>query len=207
MIFGSKWLKWEDSDFERRIGDNSTRENCSMKKMRLYLIVVVLCLLFLLGNGLAETMYVTDRLYLSLRKGPSLEEPSLGVLESDTKVDVLETEGMWARVTAENGRKGWVIKRYLVNDLPKALVIEQLKEQMEKKNDIPETLRKENASLKQKIEGLENEIIEKDRRLETTGKESTLKRLKEIYATGILAFVGGVVIGYLVRRPKKTRRY
>lgn len=178
-----------------------------MKKMRLYLIVVVLCLLFLLGNGLAETMYVTDRLYLSLRKGPSLEEPSLGVLESDTKVDVLETEGMWVRVTAENGRKGWVIKKYLVNDLPKSLVIEQLKEQIEKKNDVPETLRKENASLKQKIEGLENEIIDKDRRLETTGRESTLKRLKEIYATGILAFVGGVVIGYLVRRPKKTRRY
>lgn len=178
-----------------------------MKKMGLYLIVVVLCVLFFLGNGLAETMYVTDRLYLSLRKGPGLGEPSLGLLESDTKVDVHETEGNWARVTAENGRTGWVMKRYLVQDLPKSLLIEQLKEQIEKKDDVPEMLQKENASLKQKIEVLENEIIEKSRHLETTSKERTLKRLKEIYATGILAFVGGIVIGYLVRRPKKTRRY
>lgn len=178
-----------------------------MKKMGLYVIVVVLCVLFFLGNGLAETMYVTDRLYLSLRKGPSLEEPSVGVLESDTKVDMHETEGGWARVTAESGRTGWVMKRYLVTDVPKALIIEQLKEQMEKKNEVPAMLQKENASLKQKIEALENEIIEKRRELETTSKEKTLKRLKEIYATGILAFVGGIVIGYLVRRPKKTRRY
>jgi len=178
-----------------------------MKKMGLNLIVVVLCVLFFLGNGLAQTMYVTDRLYLSLRKGPGLEEPALGVLESDTRVDMHETEGSWARVTAENGRTGWVMKRYLVEDVPKSVIIEQLKEQIEKKDDVPEMLQKENASLKQKIEVLENEIIEKSRHLETTSKERTLKRLKEIYATGILAFVGGVVIGYLVRRPKKTRRY
>jgi SH3 domain protein len=162
---------------------------------------------FLLGKGLAETMYVTDRLYLSLRKGPGLGEPSMGLLESDTKVDVLETEGNWARVTAENGRTGWVMKRYLVKDLPKSLIIDQLEEQIEKKDEVPEMLKKENASLKQKIKGLEDEIIEKTKHLETTGKESTLKRLKEIYATGILAFVGGIVIGWLVRRPKKPRRY
>ncbi len=178
-----------------------------MKKTRLYLIVVVLWLVFLLGNGLAETMYVTDRLYLSIRKGPGLGEPSLGLLESDTKVDVHETKGNWARVTAENGKRGWVMKRYLVKDLPKSLIIEQLKEQIEKKNDVPEMLQKENASLKQKIEALENEIIEKSRHLETANKERTLKRLKEIYATGILAFIGGIVIGYLVRRPKRTRRF
>jgi SH3 domain protein len=178
-----------------------------MKKTRLYLIVVVLCLVFLLGKGLAETMYVTDRLYLSLRKGPGLGEPSLGLLESDTKVDVLETKGNWARITTENGRTGWVMKRYLVNDLPKSLVIKQLEEQIGKKDEVPEMLKKENVSLKQKIKGLEDEIIEKTRHIETTGKESTLKRLKEIYATGILAFIGGAVIGWLARRPKKPRRY
>ncbi len=178
-----------------------------MKKTGLYLIFGGVCFLSLLATGLAETMYVTDRLYLSLRKGPGLGEPSLGVLSSDMKVEVLETEGDWARVRAEDGRVGWVIRKFLVADLPKPIVIQQLKEELEKKDMIPEKLRKENESLKEKIRVLENEIIDKNRRLEMTGKQSTLKRLKEIYATGVLALIGGIVIGYLVRRPKKTRRY
>jgi len=178
-----------------------------MKKTGLYLIFGVACFLSLVATGLAETMYVTDRLYLSLRKGPGLGEPSLSVLVSDTKVEVVETERDWARVKLEDGRTGWVMRKFLVADLPKPIIIEQLKEELNKKDMIPEKLQKENASLKGKIQALENEIMEKNRRLEMTGKQSTLKRLKELYATGILALVGGIVIGYLVRRPKKTRRY
>jgi len=176
-----------------------------MKKIRLYLILVVVCLLYAQGIGLAETMYVTDRLYLSLRNAPGPEQPSLALLTSDTKVDVLGTEGNWARVKLENGRTGWVMKRYLVKDLPKSLIIEQLKEQMEKKSVIPERLRKENASLKKKIDALQNEITKQSTRLKLATKESTMKRLKEIYATGIVALLGGIVIGYLVRRPKRPR--
>jgi SH3 domain protein len=177
----------------------------SMKKIPLYFILVVVCLLSVQGNGLAETMYVTDRLYLSLRKGPDTGEPSLMVLPSDTKVDVIETEGNWAQVKLESGKTGWVIKKYLVKDVPKSLIIEQLKEQMGKKSLIPERLQKENAALKKEIDGLKSEILQKNKRLEVTSKEKTLKRLKEIYATGIVALLGGIVIGYLVRRPKKSR--
>ena len=42
------------------------------------------------GTGLAETMYVTDRLYLSLRNAPDPEQRPLALLPSDTKVDVLD---------------------------------------------------------------------------------------------------------------------
>jgi uncharacterized protein YgiM (DUF1202 family) len=190
-----------------KTGHNTGKESCSMKKTGLYLIFGVTCFLFLVATGIAETMYVTDRLYLSLRKGPGLGEPSLGVIVSDTKVEVVETQGDWVRVKLEDGRAGWVIKKFLVADLPKPIIIEQLKEELNKKDTIPEKLNKENASLKEKIQALENEIMDKTRRLEMAGKQSTMKRLKELYATGILALVGGIVIGYLVRRPKKTRRY
>ena len=176
-----------------------------MKRISLYLILVVVCLLSVQGSGLAETMYVTDRLYLSLRKGPDLGQPSVVVIPSDTKVDVLETEGNWAQVKLEDGKTGWVMKRYLVTEVPKSLIIEQLKEQIEKKSLIPEGLQQENAALKKEIGALKSEIHKKDKSLEVTSKENTLKRLKEIYATGIVALLGGIVIGYLVRRPKKSR--
>ncbi|NIS60349.1 MAG: SH3 domain-containing protein, partial [Proteobacteria bacterium] len=101
------------------------------KTMKLYLCLIAVCLLWAQGNVLAETMYVTDRLHLSLRKGPDTGQPPVGLLPSDTKVEVLETEGNWAQVNLEDGRTGWVIKRYLVKDVPKSLIIEQLKAQLE----------------------------------------------------------------------------
>jgi len=130
------------------------------------------------------------------------------LLQSDTKVEVLETEGKWAKVQLENGRTGWVMKRYLVEDVPKSVIIEQLKGEIEEIKEIPERLRKENASLRKEIDTLQNQIIQQKTRLETTAKENTWKRIKEIYVAGIVALVAGLIIGYLVRslvkRPKRT---
>jgi SH3 domain protein len=179
-----------------------------MKKMKLFPYLIVICFLYGQGNGLAETMYVTDRLHLSLRTAPDPGGPSLMLLQSDTKVEVLETEGKWAKVQLENGRTGWVMKRYLVKDLPKSLLIEELKGQVEDSKIIPERLRKENATLKREIDTLQNQIIQQKTRLEITAKENTWKRIKEIYVAGIVALVAGLIIGYLVRslvkRPKRT---
>ena len=136
------------------------------------------------------------------------------------KVDVLETEGNWARVTAENGRTGWVIKRFLVEDLPKSLVIEEQKGQLKDKDLTLEGLREENASLKgqiadqatleakevalkKRIETLENQIDQQTQRLEMTTKENAQKRLKGISVTAIAALFVRVMIGYLVGRQKK----
>jgi SH3 domain protein len=179
-----------------------------MKKMTLFLYLTLIFLLYGQGNGLAETMYVTDRLHLSLRKAPGPGQPSLGLLPSDTKVEVLETEGKWAHVNLEDGRTGWVMKRYLVKDLPKSFIIDQLKGQIEESKALPERLRNENASLKKEIDDLRNQVIKQKTHLEVTAKENTLKRLKEIYVTGIVALIAGLVVGYLLRglvkKPKRT---
>ena len=179
-----------------------------MKKMTLCLCLIVICLLYGQGNGLAETMYVTDRLHLSLRTAPDPGGPFLMLLQSDTKVEVLETEGKWAKVQLENGRTGWVMKRYLVEDVPKSAIIEQLKGEIEEMKEIPERLQKENASLRKEIDTLQNQIIQQKTRLEITAKENTWKRIKEIYVAGMLALVAGFIIGYLVRslvkKPKRT---
>lgn len=179
-----------------------------MKNMKLYLYLIVICFLYGQGNGLAETMYVTDRLHLSLRNAPNPGGPFLMLLQSDTKVEVLETEGKWAKVQLENGRTGWVMKRYLVEDEPKSVIIEQLRGEIEESKEIPDRLREKNASLRKEIDKLKNQIILQKASLETTTKENTLKRLKEIYVAGAVALVAGFIIGYLVRslikKPKRT---
>ncbi len=174
------------------------KENCSMKYMKSHLILVVVCLLYGQGSGLAETMYVTDRLYLSLRNAPDPGQPSLDLLPSDTKVEVLETEGNWARVKLEDGRTGWVMKRFLVKDLPQSLIIEQLKEQLENRNISLEGLRQENASLKEEIENLKDQIIQQNERIEMMTKEKTLERRTKTYGPVIVALLVGLNIGCLL---------
>ena len=193
-----------------------------MKQMKLCLYLIAFFLLYGQGNGLAKTMYVTDRLYLSLRSAPDPEQPAMALLPSDTKVEVLGIENDWAEVSLEDGRKGWVMKRFLVKNLPKSLAIEELKAEIENKNTLLERLREENASLKRetpdptmveakqsalkkKIETLKNQISEQTKRLEMTAKENAVERLKAVYVTGMVALLVGLIIGYLVRRPKKKR--
>jgi SH3 domain protein len=194
-----------------------------MKTMKWYAFPIVFCLLFGHGKGLAQTMYVTDRLLLSFRSAPDPDQPAMKLLSSDTQVEVLATEGEWAEVKLEDGSTGWVMKRYLVSELPKSIVMEELKRELENKNVILARLEEEIASLKEavsdqnirqaeestfkrKIQTLQNQIAKQKKRLEMSTKENTLKRLKEVYVTGIVALSVGLIIGYMVRRPKKKRQ-
>lgn len=174
-----------------------------MRHGKLCLFLPLVFLLYAGRIGHAETMYVSDHLYLSLRNAPDPEQSAVDLLPSDTKVDVLETQGKWARVNLEDGRTGWVMKRFLVLDLPKSLIIQQLQRQIENKNIVIERLREEIASLEKEIEGLKSQLTQQNERIELTIKEGDRKRLKGIYTTGIMTLCVGFIIGYLVRSPKR----
>jgi len=195
-----------------------------MEKIKWYLFWGVLCIFCGQGSGLAETMYVTDRLHLSLRSAPDSDEPSVTVISSDTKVEVLETEDKWAKIMLENGRTGWVLKKYLVSNLRKSPVIEDLERKIEEKDRTLEGLQEENASLKEQISGLETlkaretvlnkeiedlrkKVVQQSKSLEAAKERKSFFKRKEVYGTGIVALALGLIVGYLVRRPDKNRFY
>jgi SH3 domain protein len=194
-----------------------------MKKMGLSLLIVVSCLFWAQASGLAQTMYVTDRLYLSLRSEPDAELPTITLLPSDTEIEVLSTEGQWAQVKLLDGRSGWVMKRFLVEDVPKSVIIEQLKQQIAKKDVLLEKLQAEMASLKErspeqattganedvlkrKIADLKNQILRQRRQVEARTKQQTLERLKNAYMIGIIALFVGLLVGYFLGKPRKRRQ-
>ncbi|NIS62444.1 MAG: TIGR04211 family SH3 domain-containing protein [Proteobacteria bacterium] len=174
-----------------------------MKRTKLYVFLIVVFVLNTKGIGLTETMYVSDRLYLSFRSVPDPEQPALDLLSSDTKVDVLENQGKWARVRLEDGRTGWVWKRYLVKDVPKSLIIEQLNRQIENQKITTKRLVEEIAARDKEIAALKNQIGQQNERFEMAVKESASNRLKGLYITGIVTLAVGFVIGYLARRHQK----
>jgi len=83
--------------------------------MRKRLLASILWILVLPAFCRAETMYITDRVEASLRTGKGLAAGSqyLGVVRTGDKVEVLATEGEYARVVVASGAEGWLHTRYL----------------------------------------------------------------------------------------------
>jgi len=111
-------------------------------------------------------MYVTDQLYLSVRSEPEEGQPSVGVIHSDTRVEVVETQEEWAKVILDDGRTGWVMKKYLVKDLPKSVLFEELRSEIKNKSFTIDDLERQTMDMSLKIEELEGQIQDKSRLIE-----------------------------------------
>lgn len=68
----------------------------------------------------AETRYVTDTLYVSVRQSPVDSAPALMTLQSGNSVEVVAEQGRFVKVKTTTGTEGYVLKQYLVTAAPKA---------------------------------------------------------------------------------------
>ncbi|MBW2183294.1 MAG: SH3 domain-containing protein [Deltaproteobacteria bacterium] len=115
---------------------------------------VVLISFILFSSPLhAKTMYVSDNLIITVRSNPGLEFRVVDQLTSNEKVDLLKTEKSWAQISYNN-KKGWVVKRFLTEEMPDSIQIAELKKTVKK----TENLEKENRALKQKNAEMEERI-------------------------------------------------
>lgn len=114
-----------------------------MKKTMLTVFLIILPVF-----GHAETKYITDRVEASVRSGKGLAAGSqyLGVVHNGDKVEVLATEGEYARVKLASGTEGWLHTRYLVADQPA---------ESEKQKEKNKPLQEELTKLKDEKAGLE----------------------------------------------------
>lgn len=87
------------------------------------------------GSVYADTRYVTDQLVISVRDGQNPSDIVLGYIKTATPVDVIEEIGDYSRIKTEGGLEGWVLTKYIVSEKPKALIIEDLKNEIQKLNE------------------------------------------------------------------------
>ena len=93
-------------------------------------------------SAMADTQYVSDLLIISVREGPEPDAPVLGYLRSAARVDVQEETDELMRIQTEDGLRGWVRKRFIVKDKPKAVIIMELEEKIALLEDDIKTLQK-----------------------------------------------------------------
>ncbi len=111
-----------------------------MKKSLFYFIIFITILFLLPLLSWAKTGYVSDRLILNFRQEPDNASAVIKTLKSDDPVFILEEENEFYKVELQSKETGWVDKKFITFELPKTLIIDQLKQ--------------ENDSLKNKVSEL-----------------------------------------------------
>ena len=97
------------------------------------LIACLFIFLFIPTIAAAETMYVSDQLLITLRRGESTEHKILKTLKTGAPLEILEREegDEYVKVRLQSGEEGYVLSQYLTSDTPKLIVISRLKKKVQ----------------------------------------------------------------------------
>lgn len=147
------------------------------------LFFIVFFSMLIAASALAETMFITDSLKVTLRTGPSNEHKVIAMLKSSEEVEVLEKGDDWVKVRLKNGKEGYVLRRYLTSEIPKFSIIAGLQKKVEKS-------KKEISSLREGKKQLEKSKLELESSLFSREKELTkVKRDYEELKSGSARYI------------------
>lgn len=140
-------------------------------KRALSLMVLGLVLIATPVSLYADTRYVSDKLIITMRTGAGNEYKIIKTLETGAPVEVLEETDKHYKVRVKDGKEGWVLKQYIVADIPKTIIISGLEREIGKLKGSREKLKKERDAIRRTLE-LEKGLLQGDvKKLEKTLKE------------------------------------
>lgn len=122
------------------------------------------------GSASAETVYVSDVLYVPIRTGASSGHRIIKVLRSGTALELKERNDGWVLVSAEDGTDGWVEEQYVL-DQPIA------RDRLQTATREVERLTRTVAELRENLQGVQSERREAEQSSE--GLSSEVSRLEQ----------------------------
>lgn len=139
------------------------------------LIAFIVCLSHV-SVCLAKNLYVGDT-KLNLRSGRGTQYRIITTLDPGQPVTALSTAGEWTKIGTTDGNEGWVVSRYLTEDKPPDVKIEDLNIQLETLLGKLEMADIENRKLTEENISLTTRFNENSIRLEKL--EKSFNELKE----------------------------
>ena len=137
-----------------------------MKQQLQRIVFMGIVLMCFSANGFAESMYVTDRLKLTLRSGPSTEHKILAVVESGQKVEILEPGEDWSLVRNANGKEGYVLTGYLMPEPTHNVLLEKLQRKHKAQTQQAATLLEENTRFRSENKKLKSALDKNEKTLQ-----------------------------------------
>lgn len=175
------------------------------KPSRLLVLIGLLALIVVLsalGTVKAETVYVSDELVITLRTGKGPGFKIVDYINTGTRLEILKEEDNYLKVSTPEGKEGWVLKRYVSSEPPKAEIIEQLTKKIE--------------SMKAAMGNAESILAERDRLLEENKRLKNEKEELEQDLTSLerkdllywfLAGAGVLFLGWLIGKSSRQKRF
>ncbi len=199
-------------------------------KVLKYLILMGFIVWGLAVPVLAKDIYVSGVTKITMRTGPGTSHKIVAMLTSGTKLEIVEFQKDWSMVRTAGGGNGWVLSRFLTEDVPNILLVQQLKLENKSLVKTLETFREKVGKLEIKNEALpENETkykqlqqasvdylkldAEYKKLLKTSGDqeiqihtlEQNLDDEEQVwFLSGAGVFIVGFILGLSTRKKKKN---
>jgi SH3 domain protein len=142
----------------------------ALSRLRLFLSF---CLLFLLcaTSSMAQTWYIKPTAEIPLRRGQGTDYKILAIVSDGVAVSITEEDDTWAKVTTENGEEGWILKRYLTQDVPLDKVVAALRAENTNLKEKVTTIQQQNADLQRLKTALEETLANNKSELASTAEK------------------------------------
>ena len=142
-----------------------------MKHILKRLVFIVVCTTFFSAAVLAETNYVSDSLKITMRTEPGKDRKIIALLNIGQKVDVLNPGDDWTLIQLPNGKKGYVLSRFLTNKTPSGIELNVLQNKHVALKANAASLLEENNAFKSKNEALTTELVAARKELQDLKKD------------------------------------
>ena len=129
-----------------------------MKYITKFTVFMGFFLIIFSNAALADTMYVSDVLKLTVRDGKGTGEKIIAVVQSGQTVEVLQPEDEWALVRLDDGKEGWVLNRYLTGKITNNIKLKLLKKKHKALVAQSTTLLEEKVKLKDENKKFKTEL-------------------------------------------------
>jgi SH3 domain protein len=106
----------------------------------------------------AETNYVSDSIKITMRTEPGTDRKIIAMLNIGQKVEVLKPGDDWTLIQLPDGKKGYVLSRFLTNKTPSDIQLKALKNNHEVLKEKAASLLEENNEFKSNNEALTSEL-------------------------------------------------
>jgi Bacterial SH3 domain len=126
-------------------------------------LLAVLPATLLSAGGRAATAYVTDELVLNVFSELNQQGQRLATLHSGAALETLATSGDFTQVRLADGVTGWVKSTYLTLQMPAAVRVKQLEEELDRSRSTTPALAE--AAARSEVERLTRELEAKESEL------------------------------------------
>ncbi len=156
-----------------------------LNTLRYKAIAVIFCIVCFFAvytsPALAETGYVSDMLFLTVRQGPGKGYKVLKTLKSNDPVEILKKQDNYYKIRTDDGVEGWVEQQYITDKFPQTLIVANLRKKIAVLEEKNKKLADYNAATKEKIRNMQSDFKIQIAELNSS-LQSEIKRKNDIQA-------------------------